>query len=162
MRLGIVSDTHDQLERTIRAVELLRDAKAEVLLHCGDITGPEIIYACAVMPAYFTFGNHDADRVPELEAAIAAAKGICLSWGGVVELAGRWIALTHGHMRNDVRRALATTPDYLFTGHTHQAGDWLDGATRRINPGALHDADGFSVALVDLATDEVRFLSMID
>jgi hypothetical protein len=38
--------------------------------------------------------------------------------------------------------------------------DRRDGSTRRINPGALDEADELTVALVDLATDEVRFLSL--
>jgi predicted phosphodiesterase len=63
-------------------------------------------------------------------------------------------------MSLDVRRLLAARPDYLLTGHSHLAGDRRDGPTRRINPGALHEADEFSVALLDLETDIVRFLAV--
>ena len=34
----------------------------------------------------------------------------------------------------------------------------MDGAIRRINPGALHRADEFTVAVLDLETGELRFL----
>ena len=44
MRIGILSDTHDQIARTTRAVVLLRAEGAEALVHCGDLTGPEIVY----------------------------------------------------------------------------------------------------------------------
>ncbi len=64
MHLGILSDTHDQLDRTRRAVELLRAEGAEALAHCGDLTRPEMVAMCAVLPCYFTFGNHDADHIP--------------------------------------------------------------------------------------------------
>ena len=80
--------------------------------------------------------------------------GVCLRYGGEVELDGKRIAITHGHMRTDVRRLLTAHPDYLLTGHSHIRQDWRDGETRRINPGGLHDADEFSVALLDLETDE--------
>ncbi len=38
MRLGILSDTHDELERTRVAIALLRRAGAEALIHCGDLS----------------------------------------------------------------------------------------------------------------------------
>src|SRR4051812_44919795 len=106
MRLGILSDTHDQLARTRSAVRLLLDEGAEVLAHCGDVTGPDVVAACSVLPCYYTFGNHDADGVPILGRAIDAAKGVCLGWGGEVTLAGKRVALAHGHMHTDVRRLL--------------------------------------------------------
>jgi putative phosphoesterase len=160
MRIGILADTHDRLERTTAAVELLRAAGAEVLFHCGDLTGPAIVAACAGSPAYFTFGNNDADEVPALRRAIERAGGNCLEWGGEVTLAGKRIALVHGHMRQDVRRLLAGQPDYLLSGHSHIPADRRVGPTRRINPGALHRAERFTVALLDLAADDLRFLTV--
>jgi putative phosphoesterase len=158
MRLGILSDTHDQLLRTRRAVELLRREGAEALVHCGDLVGPEIVSVCAELPCYFAFGNHDSDTVPTLRKMMEEMGAICLSWGGVVELAGKRIGVTHGHMSTDVRRLLATQPHYLLSGHSHIASDRRDGAVRRINPGALDEADAFTVALLDLERDAVRFL----
>jgi uncharacterized protein len=160
VRLGILSDTHDQLVRVRRAVRLLRDEGAEVLAHCGDLTGPDVVAICAELPCYFTFGNHDADSVPTLEGAIAAAKGVCLGWGGEVTLAGKRVAVVHGHVRTDVQRLLKGQPDYLLSGHSHLAADRREGVTRRINPGALDEADEFSVAILDLLTDELRFITV--
>jgi hypothetical protein len=75
-------------------------------------------------------------------------------------LAGKRIAVTHGHMSSDVRRLLAARPDYLLSGHSHIAGQRWEGSTHRVNPGALHEADAFTVALLDLAADRVRFLTV--
>jgi putative phosphoesterase len=160
MRLGILSDTHDQLARTRRAVELLRAEGAAALVHCGDVTGAEIVTACAVLPCYFVFGNNDYDNIPNLQRDMAEAGAVCLGWGGEVTLAGKRVAVTHGHMHTDVRPLLAARPDYLLSGHSHIASDRRVGPTRRINPGALHQADEFSVALLDLETDELRFLAV--
>src|SRR4051794_14609308 len=107
MRLGILSDTHDDLARTWRALQLLRDEGAEALIHCGDLASPPIVAACAVLPFWFGFGNHDADHVPALQQAAAETGAVCLGWAGEVELAGRLIAVAHGHMSYDIRRALA-------------------------------------------------------
>jgi putative phosphoesterase len=158
MRLGIVSDTHDQLDRTQRAVQLLQDDGAEALIHCGDFTRPEVLEVCAVLPCYFVFGNNDDFSIPDLKRAAEQTGAVCLEWGGEVTLSGKRIAVTHGHFHTDVRRLLATQPDYLLTGHSHIAGESRAGKTRRINAGALHRASKFTVAVLDLESDEVRFL----
>ncbi|HEY7158697.1 MAG TPA: metallophosphoesterase family protein, partial [Gemmataceae bacterium] len=115
MRLGVLSDTHDQLARTRFAIELLKKQGAEVLVHCGDLTGPEIVTACAALPCYFVFGNHDPDRVPDLQRAAAEVGVICLGWGAEVTIAGKRVAVAHGHMHTDIRRLMAAQPDFLFT-----------------------------------------------
>lgn len=158
MRVGVISDTHDQLPRTRLAVRLLQTEGAEALIHCGDLTGPEIVAACSLLPFYFTFGNHDADRVPCLQRAAREAGATCLDWGGEVVLADRRIAVAHGHLHIDVRRLMARQPHFLLSGHSHIAADWREGPTRRVNPGALYRADEFTATLIDLGADDVRFL----
>src|SRR2546429_8240292 len=106
MLLGTLSHTHDELARTQAAVQLLRDEGAEALVHCGDLASPPIVAACAILPCWFVFGNHDADNVPALQQAAIASGAVCLGWAGEVELDGRLIAVAHGHMSYDVRRAL--------------------------------------------------------
>jgi putative phosphoesterase len=160
MRIGILSDTHDRLARTARAVELLRAAGADALFHCGDVTGPEVVALCGVLPCTFVFGNNDADSVPDLQRAIAEADGTCLEWGGEVTLADKRVAVTHGHMSSVVRRLFAAQPDYLLSGHSHTASARSAGPTRRINPGALHRVSVFTVAVLDLETDELQFLEV--
>jgi putative phosphoesterase len=160
MRLGILSDTHNQMARTTRGVELLQAEGVEALIHCGDLTEPEVVPLCAVLPCWFVLGNNDADNVPHLERAMAEAGAVSLGWGGEVTLAGKRIAVVHGHMTSDVRRLLVARPDYLLSGHSHIPADRRDGPTRRINPGALHRADDFTVAILDLETEELRFLSV--
>lgn len=162
MRVGILSDTHDELARTRVAVRLLRDAGAEALIHCGDLASPPIVVALSALPCWFTLGNHDADAVPALRQAAAEFGPVCLGWGGVIDLAGRRVGVTHGHMTTDVRRVLAESPDYLLSGHSHAASDCVTGMVRRINPGALHRAAEFTVALLDLATGELRVLQVTE
>jgi putative phosphoesterase len=158
MRLGILADTHDELDRTRAAVDLLRAEGAQALVHCGDLASPAIVTALAAFPGWFVLGNHDADMVPHLERAAAACGIVCLGWGGVVELAGKRVGVAHGHMGVDVRRVLAAQPDYLLSGHAHAPSDRVVGSVRRINPGALHRAEEFTVALLEVETGELRFL----
>lgn len=160
MLLGILSDTHNHLERTQRAVEMLRTEGATALVHCGDLTGAPIVRVCASLPCYFVLGNNDDDNVPELEQAAIDCGVTCLHWGGVVELAGKRVGVVHGHMSTDLRRILNDQPDYLLSGHSHYPADTMQGTVRRINPGALFRAAEFTVALLDLSSDTLRFLKI--
>ncbi len=159
MKIGILSDTHDHPARTSRAVSALVRAGAEVLVHCGDITGPAVVLECGGLPSYFVFGNNDYDE-DALRRAIAEIGGICLERGGTFELDGRKIAVTHGDSARRVRRQLDADPDYLLYGHSHVAADESRGAVRWINPGALHRASRWTVAVLDLGTGALEFLTV--
>jgi len=157
MRIGILSDTHDKIARTNLAIRLLADAGAELLIHCGDLTRPEIVEEFAALKTYFVFGNNDYDE-SGLRRVINLVGGICLERAGEITLGGKRIAVTHGDSSREVDRLAALDPDYLFFGHTHLATDSREGCTRYINPGALHRASDYSVALLDLESDELRML----
>jgi uncharacterized protein len=161
MRLGILSDTHDRAARTKAGVERLVDAGAEVLIHCGDITTPEVVFELASRPSYFVFGNCDFD-LDDLRRAIATIGGVCLERGGLIELDGLRIAVTHGDSSQELARLEAVRPDYLFSGHTHQALDVRRGPTRFINPGALHRATSWTVALLDGSSGRLDLLTIQD
>ena len=162
MKIGIISDTHDQLRRTQSAVALLKEKGAAILIHCGDLTRGDIVEACSELPLYFVFGNGDFENASFLRQAGTACGATCLEWGGELEAAGRRIAVTHGHMPKQVESLLEATPDLLLTGHSHQRMDCVEGSTRRINPGALHRAREFTVVLFDTEKDELQFLPVVN
>ena len=161
MRIGILSDTHDQIARTGLAVRRLADEGAVVLIHCGDLTRPEIIDEFAVLKTYFVFGNNDYDE-SGLRRAMNVVGGVCLERGGELTLAGKKIAVTHGDSNKELQRLTALNPDYLFFGHSHFPADSREGTTRFINPGALYRASSYTVALLDLEADSLRMLSIRD
>jgi putative phosphoesterase len=156
MKVGILSDTHDQVERTAGAVALLAGLGAETLIHCGDLTTPEIVHACAALPCHYVLGNNDYDE-EGLRRVIAATGGICLGWAGTVQMAGKSLGVTHGHLAREFRQLIRQAPDYLLYGHVHYRLDERDGPTRQINPGALHRAPEWTVALLDLTEDSLIF-----
>ena len=161
MKLGILSDTHDDAVATRAAVGLLLGARAEALVHCGDIANPVTLRACSGAPLWFVYGNHDADNVPRLEAAAAEMGATPLGWAGEFTLAGKRIGVAHGHMTMDVRPLLRSRPDFLLTGHFHEAADWTEDGVRRICPGAVHRADPPTVAVLDLVTGEVGITPLV-
>ncbi len=161
MRIGILSDTHDQVARTRLAVALLTRAGAEALIHCGDLTIPDVVDEFLGVPSTFVFGNCDYDQA-DLRRAMKRIKANCLGLGGLITLSDRRIAVTHGHSDAELARLAALEPDYLFTGHTHHRRDVREGPTRFINPGALYRASTWTVALLDLASDDLQTLTLTE
>ena len=161
MLLGILSDTHDMVERTNAGVALLVNAGAEALIHCGDITIPEVVYELASLPSYFVFGNCDFD-LDELRRSIAAIGGVCLERGGLIDLDGRRMAVAHGDSSRELARLEAERPDYLFSGHAHTALDVRRGSTRFINPGALQRAATWTVGSLDASSGQLETLQILD
>ncbi len=157
--IGIISDTHNRLERTLAAVKLIAERGAQVLIHCGDLTEPDIVQACGQLSSYFVFGNNDYD-IPALRRTIGAVDGVCLGWGGEITLAGKRLAVAHGHLYREQIALLAREPHYFLYGHSHLAGDRRQGKTRWINPGALHRAPRYTVALLDVESDELEYLDV--
>ena len=160
MLLGILSDTHDRFARTALAIDMLRSAGADALIHCGDFTSAEILELLAGGPSWFVFGNNDEGYEKGLERAAADVGATSLGLGGTIQLAGRTIAVTHGHLPTEDKRLSALQPDYFLFGHSHLKLDEHRGPTRYINPGAIHRAGEFTVALLNLTTEELKFLEV--
>ena len=71
MRIGVVSDTHNNLNNVTRIVELFNAAGVERVIHTGDITQAKTIdvFAHLTAPMYGVYGNNDQER-DALEAAV--------------------------------------------------------------------------------------------
>lgn len=159
MQIAILSDTHDDLPRTLRAMKMIDALKPAAIIHCGDLCSPHMLEPLANRNAYFVFGNNDFER-KELREEAKRLDITCLEYCGEITLAGRRIAVTHGHDGRAVERMLIAKVDYLFTGHTHARHDQRQASTRLINPGALHRAREKTIAMVDLAADTVTVLEV--
>lgn len=159
MRIGILSDSHGRADTTALAVKSLRDRGAELLLHLGDIGTRDVIDALAGGSARIVFGNCDPDSTAlaryarRLEIAVDHPLGI-------IEIDGKRIALTHGHLPDLMAQALQSGVDYLLHGHTHEIRDERLGPTRVINPGALFRARRYTAILLDPARDALTVLEI--
>ncbi|MBI4579294.1 MAG: metallophosphoesterase family protein [Planctomycetes bacterium] len=152
-----MADSHGRGQRVRDALRVLDAAGAEAFIHCGDVGGPEVLEELAGRRCWFVWGNTDFPR-PAWRSQVEA---LGLPWpDGPLELqlAGKRIAVYHGHEPAMNRAIRAGTFDYVLHGHTHRRSDRRAAATRVINPGALHRAAVHTVALLDLATDDLRFL----
>ena len=158
MLIGILSDTHDRADAMAAAIGVLQEHGAEYFIHCGDVGGEDVLDLLAGLPAAFVWGNNDYDR-PSLERYAAELNVTCLGNFGQLELGQKRFAVMHGDDFSLKQRVLAGQAcDYLLQGHTHLRKDERVGRIRCINPGALYRAREKTVALLDTASDALRFL----
>lgn len=184
-RIGLLSDSHGRAATTRRAVDLLRGAGAEVLIHLGDVGTVEVVDALCVdaldggdqLEAHVVFGNTDWDQASlasyayDLDIAVDDPLG-CLrltraatapsrvptgATAAPVDEERNVLMFCHGHEERRMAEALASHPRYLCHGHTHRQSDIRQNGTRIINPGALFRAASYTVALLDTTTDRLTF-----
>ncbi len=162
MKIGILSDTHNNAENTQVALSTFRARGISKLIHCGDLTTPGIVRLFANWDLTFVFGNMDRDRT----ALIQAAKSVGLripQRTQIVEVDGASIAVTHGdHAAELFRLQVSRKHAYVCHGHTHERRDERRNTygVRLINPGALGGSkpQTRSIAILDTETGEVEFI----
>ena len=162
-KIGLISDTHDNLEAIDRAVKVFEKERVEFVLHAGDWNAPFALVGLARVKAKLigVFGNIDGDR----EALASKAKGLgvdLLGDLGVVKIGGLRIAILHGKDDRIVEAiARSGVYDLVVRGHTHQPKVDKVNKTLIVNPG---EACGYltgkrSVAIFDVETRTVEFIS---
>ncbi|WP_410765690.1 metallophosphoesterase [Haloferax sp. DFSO60] len=159
MKLGVVSDTHDNLEYVHAAVEHFERENVDVVVHCGDIVAP---FSATPFDAEFEFhavrGNNDGEwKLRE----IVNSFGTYHDDFAHLTIDGKDIAVYHGTEPGLVETLLESDAyEYVLRGHTHERSLDYYGATTHVNPGGLPipGADeAFHVAVIDLATENVAF-----
>ncbi len=163
-RIGLLSDSHSRAGITRRAVKLLIDQGAEILLHLGDICSEDVIDALLVpapVVSRLVLGNND-DIVPMTRYALNLGLLVDHPVGRLDLGEGKSLVYLHGDDFSAMDRAIREGVTYLCHGHTHRAADARTGPTRVINPGALCRAKVYSVALLDTETDKIVFSSLAD
>jgi putative phosphoesterase len=157
--VGVLSDSHGQADTTGRAVAALLQAGAQLLLHLGDIGSDAVIDELAGHPARIVLGNCDLDE--RALSRYAELVGVTVDHPlGDITLGGRRLAYTHGHLPAIMKAALASRPAYLLHGHSHLVRDERIGGVRIINPGALHRAARYTVAVLEPQLDRLRFIDI--
>ena len=160
MKVAILSDTHGRQVTVGLALGQIRDRGITTVLHCGDIDDPETVALFRGLDAHFVFGNCDHDK-EELRRAIEGAGATLHGHWGNLELGGLEIAFLHGDDPCLFREVEQSGHfDYLFYGHTHQAGEHRTGPTRVINPGALHRARPKTFVVLDLESGQVESVTL--
>jgi putative phosphoesterase len=152
MRIGIVSDTHNNLRNVTRIVELFNAAGVDRVIHTGDITQAKTleVFAHLEAPMYGVFGNNDQERdtlVPAIlrNGFVFQEPPFELVWHE------RRIIVVHDPLEFDGH--LGSHHDVALHGHTHRYRHERLHGSLVFNPGecAGHMQGYNAVGVLDLA-----------
>ncbi|HTW90816.1 MAG TPA: metallophosphoesterase [bacterium] len=155
-RVGIISDTHDRLDKVREAVALFSRLRPERVVHCGDIVAQFVLKELAglTMPVIAVYGNCDGDRAALRQRADEL--GFALNEGPYAfALDGKRIIVSH--------QPLNPVPDcdFYLHGHTHKPRHegWRPVI---VNPG---EACGWlsgraTAAMLDTETSDIEFFDL--
>lgn len=159
--IGMISDSHDNLDMIRLAVGLFNDAECTLVIHAGDFVAPFAAAELRGLKARVkaVFGNCDGEK-----------QGLEMAFGGIGEISEPPSSFTHAglnftvcHSDAGIERLLASVhPDVLVFGHTHKPMIERRGDTLLINPGEsggwLHGKA--TVALFDPESGEAKIVPL--
>ena len=134
MKIGVVSDTHNNLKNCKRIVELFNEARVEHVIHTGDITQAKTlaVFSNLEMSLHGVFGNNDQER-DSLDEAVDEFGFHFIDPPLALEWSSRKLVVVHDPI--ELAMIEPTEFDVILHGHTHlQVIDF--GADRlTFNPG---------------------------
>ncbi len=158
MLVGLVSDTHNNVEQTLKAVTIFKQRNIDLLIHAGDFTSPKILEYFKDFNCRFVLGNADID-IAELNAVCETCGHGAIQDSCSFDFDDKKFIVFHG---NDVplfRQAVASGQyDYIIKGHTHFYENYVSGKTRVINPGSLYEQGECSIAILETTSGKVEII----
>jgi len=159
MKIGIMSDTHDDVHTLAKAKDVFLKEKVDAVLHAGDFVAPSTVAAMEGLKPIAVLGNNEA----EWRLADAFRKIGGELHGRFVELEydGLKIAMYHG-THKEMLNALIECKKYdvVIYGHTHQKDEQRVNNTLVINPGAANQYGDPSIAILDTTAKKVTFVDL--
>jgi putative phosphoesterase len=160
MRIGVVSDTHNNLKNCRRIVELFNDSKVDRVIHTGDITQAKTIeiFAHLDAPMWGVFGNNDQERDTLVDAIDQFGfefidPPLALHW------AEKRIVVVH----DPLELAMVDPADYdvILHGHTHRKTIEFEEDRLTFNPGecAGHMVGYNAIGVLDLINLDTEIIN---
>jgi uncharacterized protein len=151
--IGIMGDSHDNIEAIKKAVEFFNKHNADLVIHTGDLVSPFTIDYYKQLKGEFraVLGNNEGDRL-NLGKKFTEM-GIELADILEFDYDGKKIAVYHGQNPSLLDSLVKSKKyDVVATGHTHTPEVTMEDNTLIVNPG---ETCGYltgvkTVALVDV------------
>jgi hypothetical protein len=157
MILGILSDTHDNIPKIIKAVKFFNSKKVDFVFHAGDFIAPFTVDKLNKLKCGWrgVFGNNDGEK----KGLKSKAKGKIRQAPLRMKLKGRNITLVHDIKSIDLTKE---SSDIVIFGHTHKPEVVSDPRRLIVNPG---ECGGWlygrsTLALVDTDSLRVRIIKI--
>lgn len=159
MKIGIVSDTHNNLANVGRIVALFNETGVDRVIHTGDVTQAKTIevFSGLAMPMVGVYGNNDQER-DSLDAAINDCGFQFQEPPLRLEWSGRRMIVVHDPL--EFEGHLTTADELAIHGHTHLYRREHINGTMHFNPGecAGHMKGYNAIGVVDLTTLDTELL----
>ncbi|MDP6380692.1 MAG: metallophosphoesterase [Phycisphaerae bacterium] len=158
MKVGIISDTHDNLGAVAAAMSEFRASEVEAILHAGDYVAPFALKPIVEVgvPVHGVFGNCDGEHagLSTLLPGISAGPKH-------IQLGGSKICIIHDATKLSHEDLLAS--DIVVCGHTHRTNIETREECLWINPG---ECGGWltrrsTVAILDTVTRETEVVRVL-
>lgn len=157
MKIGLMSDTHNNVDITKKALSIFKDKGIDLILHAGDLTSPKMLDLFKGLKCKFVLGNGDIDS-EELNNISENLWCTCIEDHCTFEIDNKKFILFHGNNVLLFRKAVECGEyDYIIKGHTHIFENYISNKSRVINPGALYGEE-LSIAILDTETDKVEMI----
>jgi uncharacterized protein len=163
MIIAVMSDTHDNIWNLRKAIEIIRKAHVEAIIHCGDFVAPFMLKELseAAVPVHGVFGNNDGDQHQLTRMSLTLFENITLhGFLGKVNLGGLDILFTH-HREVAEGPAASGVRQLVCYGHSHTFCEEKIGKTVLLNPGEVMGKDGSpGFCLVNSENLEIRRVAL--
>lgn len=161
MKIGVLSDTHDNSANLLFVLGVFREKGIRTLIHCGDLTGFDMVHHFKDFRLIYAIGNMDVTTgaIKKHIEAMGEENYAGLVYRGSLD--GMPIAVTHSHINGKVMELIREKRfKWIFHGHTHKKRDEIVRGVRIVNPGALGGLgkEPRSFCIVDLQADDVEFI----
>lgn len=161
MLIGLLSDTHNDIEATKRAIAIFQSRGIKTIIHAGDITSPRMLQYLKDFECYIVLGNGDLIDSEEIDVKANELGMKSVDLKAEFELAGKKFFVFHGHDVPMYREAVASEKyNYIIKGHTHNFENYISNGCRIINPGAVYGHDESSIAILDVEADKVEKIDL--
>jgi uncharacterized protein len=153
MRIGVLSDTHDNLPKIEKAVKLFNRKKVCFVLHAGDFVAPFTIDKLKKLSCEWlgVFGNNDGEK----KGLFTKSQGRIRQAPLRIRLSGRKVTVVHDRLILDFEKEKA---DLIVFGHSHKTEITRLKSKLILNPGECSGwlSGSSTVAVVDLQTLEAE------
>lgn len=170
MKIGVISDTHDNVQNLKKAIDLFNKEETEFVFHCGDWVSPFMPDFCSELKCKIisVLGNNEGDIYRFLQRSKAR------NWN--IELHNKTAELNINEIKMIVYHGddfkllngLIDSQNYdvVFSGHTHKALIEKKGKTLHINPGSISGIrnsninDIITVAIYDTIKNTAQIIKL--
>ena len=160
MRIGVVSDTHNNLKSVAEIVSIFNEEKVEKVVHTGDITQSKTVKAFSElkMPLYGVYGNNDLE-LESLTESVANLGFHFIQPPFIDTWCRRKVIVVHDPLQ--LEKYNISDYHLALHGHTHRYRMEKIDSTLIFNPGecAGHMQGYNAIGIIDLQSMETKIIN---